>query len=283
LEYDKELDSENQKDASEPLVIPPAPKQGTSVKQAQSATQGSSDAPDELKHARRIIYAMLAIVAFGLVLLGWASCVCCRSTSACSACPEAFIDSSKLAARGLILAAACLAAGFLAGFLFGIPKVLQGGRTKPKDGGSDSAPYQQLVNTNLEDISDWLTKIIVGLGLYELKNIPAGVGELARSFASGFHQPDQTCTPLESVFAAAIVFFVICGFLLGYLITRIYLQKALALADRSTSQEEDPGPRKNEDPESITPDVDASISAKKEDPDSATPEVDNAPESNENV
>jgi hypothetical protein len=168
----------------------------------------ASDAPDHLLDARRIISVMQPIIALGLVAVG--------------------IECGKqLAPRGLILAAACLAAGFLAGFLFGIPKVLQGDRTQPPNPVPSPAAYRQRVNTNLEEISDWLTKIIVGLGLYELKRIPAWVGALARVFASSFQRPDQE----EGVLAAAIVFFLICGFLLGYLVTRLYLQGALGRAD----------------------------------------------------
>jgi hypothetical protein len=168
--------------------------------------QGSSDVSDHLLDARRIIFVMQPIIVLGLIAVG--------------------IDCGKLAARGFILAVACLAAGFLAGFLFGIPRVLQGDRTLPNPASGGTA-YRQRVNTNLEEISDWLTKIIVGLGLYELKRIPAWVGELARVFASSFQRPDQE----EGVFGAAIVFFLVCGFLLGYLVTRLYLQGALGRAD----------------------------------------------------
>jgi len=70
-------------------------------------------------------------------------------------------ECGKYAASGIILALACLSAGFLAGFLFGIPKVLQGDRTAATKTSKGRTPYRQRVNTNLEEISDWLTKIIV--------------------------------------------------------------------------------------------------------------------------
>jgi hypothetical protein len=139
------------------------------------------------------------------------------------------LDCGRLAARGFILASACLAAGFLAGFLFGIPKVLQGGRAGVKNPVLADGAYRQRVNTNLEDISDWLTKIIVGLGLFELKRVPSWIGEIARVFASSLQQPDQQ----QGVLGSAIVFFLICGFLMGYLVTRLYLQGALGRADQS--------------------------------------------------
>src|SRR5438552_685547 len=73
-------------------------------------------------------------------------------------------------AAGAMWALACFAVGVVTGFLFGIPRVLQG-----TDSGAEATahtPYQQRVNTNLEQISDWLTKIIVGLGLVQLTKVP---------------------------------------------------------------------------------------------------------------
>ncbi len=206
---------------------------------------------DNLLSARRIILALLLVVVLGLIAVG--------------------IDCERLWTHGFILAVSCLAAGFLAGFLFGIPKVLQGDRTQPQDSALSSEVYRQRVNTNLEDISDWLTKIIVGLGLYELKRVPAWVGELARVFASSFPQPDR----MRSVFGAAIVLFLISGFLLGYLITRLYLQSAMAHADKKATPEEEPapGPAKKVDPESLTPEADATEPAKGEDRGSITPAI----------
>lgn len=80
-----------------------------------------------------------------------------------------FADPSYQAAAYRIIALwamAYCAAGFLLGFLFGIPRVLQAdaARQPGKDSGLPSDEYTQRVNTSLEQISDWLTKIILGLG-----------------------------------------------------------------------------------------------------------------------
>src|SRR6185503_1210276 len=86
----------------------------------------------------------------------------------------------------------CLAVAI--GFLFAIPKVLQGPSAPPTPvpavpgGGGAPTPaapppappgYSQRVNTNLEEISDWLTKIIVGVTLVELKQLPPPLYTLA--------------------------------------------------------------------------------------------------------
>ncbi len=140
-------------------------------------------------------------------------------------------------------ALAITSAGGALGFLFGIPKVLQrrvdsnppkgtGGQSsngEARTNGADDPTYQQRVNTNLEEISDWLTKIIVGLGLVELRRIPDRIGHLASLIASSTTAFSETS--VHGVALAIILYFGICGFLFGYLITRIYLQGALARAD----------------------------------------------------
>ena len=145
--------------------------------------------------------------------------------------------SGLTTATGLLWAAASAAAGALTGFLFGIPRVLQSDQPVAPDGedeeddspGSQNGPgrarYQ--VNTNLEQISDWLTKIIVGIGLVELRNVPGAVKDLAEYFAG-----DSPGTGLETIGAAIVVYFGVLGFLLGYLATRLYLAGAFSRADR---------------------------------------------------
>lgn len=145
--------------------------------------------------------------------------------------------SGLTTSTGLLWAAASAAAGALAGFLFGIPRVLQtdqpvapAGEQQASDPSSDqdgngTARYQ--VNTNLEQISDWLTKIIVGIGLVELRNVPGAVQDLAEYFAKSV--PGQG---LEAMGGAIVVYFGVLGFLLGYLATRLYLAGAFSRADR---------------------------------------------------
>ena len=127
----------------------------------------------------------------------------------------------------VLWAVACLIVGGLIGFLFGIPRVLQGTNPPPIDGKSDPTDYRQQVNTNLEQISDWLTKIIVGVGLVELRTLPDRIQRMAQFIASGIGG-----TQADEVFASAlIIYFSIIGFLGGYLVTRIYLAGAFTRAD----------------------------------------------------
>ncbi len=119
----------------------------------------------------------------------------------------------------ILWAGAFLASGFLLGFLFGIPRTLQSEQPPP---GAASEGYEQRVNTNLEYISDWLTKIIVGLGLVQLGKLPSKLDAAAQYVACG---PGNTCE--QKVFAGAtLVYFAVVGFLAGYLLTRLFLAPA---------------------------------------------------------
>ncbi|MCG2594640.1 response regulator [Ramlibacter sp. XY19] len=85
------------------------------------------------------------------------------------------------------------------------------------------------INTNLMEISDWLTKIIVGVGLVELKELPTHAESLARFMAPSLH--DTLGVPLAG---AIMLYFSVLGFLGGYLLTRIYISQWFRWADEQT-------------------------------------------------
>jgi hypothetical protein len=115
---------------------------------------------------------------------------------------------------GLLWSGACLFAGGLVGFLFGIPKTSQDPRS-----GSGTVEIQQKVNTNLEDISDWMTKIFVGLGLSQIAKIPPRL-----QLAAGFIAYTWGDTVNDRAFGYALMlYFSVVGFLGCYLLTRIFL------------------------------------------------------------
>jgi len=136
---------------------------------------------------------------------------------------------------GLLLAGAALLGGALLGFLFGIPRSLQqqgavepvpaeGASTPPK-GTAGRGAYG--ANTSLEQISDWLTKILVGVGLTQLSSLPSSLTQFA-----DFAIPGLGGFETSGVFAVAmLIYFVTCGFLMSYLWTRLKLGKAFGEAD----------------------------------------------------
>src|ERR1035437_134659 len=112
---------------------------------------------------------------------------------------------SKATASWMLCAAACFAVGMTTGFIFAIPRA-----------------SGQYVNSNLELISDWLTKILVGVGLTELRSIPGALRHLA-TFAAG----GSTSSGQERAFALfVILYFFFGGFVDAYLETRVFLTGA---------------------------------------------------------
>jgi hypothetical protein len=152
---------------------------------------------------------------------------------------------------------ACLLFGHFIGFLFGIPRILQGGSqngvssalgtanplpgrtpqpntaTQTTPGGHSSAvTYQQQVNTNLTEISDWLTKIIVGLGLVNLTKIPNYLKTIAAIPAKALITKGVNNDVAFAFAYGTIVTYTLLGFLFGYIITRIFLASLFLDADR---------------------------------------------------
>jgi hypothetical protein len=127
----------------------------------------------------------------------------------------------------LVIAGGAFAVGGLLGFLFGIPRTLQSqGNGNGANTGSDGKP-QYLVNTNLEQISDWLTKIIVGVGLVQIASFPAYFESLGDAMMPALGNADNS-----KVFGLAlVVYFVVLGFMYGYIATRTELVKAFRDAD----------------------------------------------------
>jgi hypothetical protein len=134
---------------------------------------------------------------------------------------------AQTSGTGLLLCLGFFAIGGLFGFLFGIPRASRknssaagsGKQIDPESEGSGSKPYSD--NTNLEEISDWLTKIIVGLGLIDLKEIPSQVRRLSEFFA-------QTCGNdfCSGLFLAIGALFLVAGFVFSYVLTHVYLPVA---------------------------------------------------------
>ena len=85
-------------------------------------------------------------------------------------------------------------------------------------------------NSNLVEISDWLTKIIVGLGLIHLKDVPSAAQRLAGHVAAGFGDA-APAQQFEAFLMALLIAFTLLGFVTGYLYTRIFLQGALRRAE----------------------------------------------------
>ncbi|RZS93419.1 hypothetical protein [Aquimarina brevivitae] len=100
--------------------------------------------------------------------------------------------------------------GALIGFIFGIPRTLQENKTEGI-----------VSNSNLEQLSDWLTKIIVGVGLVESKEVFGMVSFLAEKLSQGFTNASVGYT----IVATTLIFYFFGGFFISYLWSRILLER----------------------------------------------------------
>lgn len=155
---------------------------------------------------------------------------------------------------GFLVAGAAALVGALLGFLFGLPRgaaeAAQAAQaTPPPDAGAANAAQagagaagavtaaaaavstgHGFVNNNLLEISDWLTKIIVGAGLVGLKDLVAWLGTLGAAIGGGVGLTGGA----GPVFGGAVVtFFFAWGFLFVYIQTRTIISFIFASMERS--------------------------------------------------
>jgi PASTA domain len=122
-------------------------------------------------------------------------------------------------APGLFGGLASLFAGGFAGFLFSIPNENQ----QPNSA--------LLINTSLNQIAEWLTKIIVGVSLVNAQNAYTFFKEAAHALGAGLASGPQQ--PAADAFAAGlIVTFFFLGFISTYLLTRLWISVAIVVADQ---------------------------------------------------
>lgn len=144
---------------------------------------------------------------------------------------------AKSAGTGILFAGGTFAVGVLFGFLFGFPPTPSSSTPQPATQTSGAAPQGQTVqassgpaaspspsvfeHTNLREISDWLTKVIVGAGLVDLQRLPAQVQKLAW-FMAFYTDPPRSATeyPPQAVALAILGYFSTLGVLFGYVWTR---------------------------------------------------------------
>lgn len=106
--------------------------------------------------------------------------------------------------------------GGLIGFLFGIPRA--------QGSSPDAVATPFVVNTNLEQVSDWLTKVILGVGLTQVNEIYQSIYSF--SALIGKQLTMMGGDDLKTVYVLlSIMYFLSLGFILGYLYTRTVILK----------------------------------------------------------
>jgi hypothetical protein len=115
-----------------------------------------------------------------------------------------------------LIAGAAFLGGGLVGFLFGIPRAIQSPAVP-----TGTAKYR--ANTNLEQVSDWLTKIIVGVGLVQIGHI---IPALTR-FGESMKAPLGGQASSAAFGLALTIANVLLGFFLFYFWSRSLFKKEL--------------------------------------------------------
>jgi hypothetical protein len=128
-------------------------------------------------------------------------------------------------AIGLMIGAAAMTSGAAIGFLFALPRSIT--ISVPMGAEKPSRGLTVRPNTNLEEVSDWLTKIIVGLTLTQLGKIPGAAAHLFTVLGRALGTP-----PESVIFAGCLVVFAfIIGLVNAWLATRIYIEQWMEGSD----------------------------------------------------
>jgi hypothetical protein len=122
----------------------------------------------------------------------------------------------------------------LAGFIFGLPRYssvltvpISATASTPQSRaemaaqvGAVSSPFTP--SNNLEQISDWFTKLLLGAGLVQLGTIKQWTGNLVEGLASAFTINGATSPAARVVAGGLIALYGGLGFLFGYISTTLW-------------------------------------------------------------
>jgi cytochrome bd-type quinol oxidase subunit 2 len=163
-----------------------------------------------LGDVKRTLYGLAVFFLFGLLALGLSSI-----GSAYLDSPEGNIPYAlRMYGVSLLVAGVSFVFGGFLGFVFGVPKSAAETQGFPTD------TSHQVQKTNLEQISNWLTTVIVGLGLTQVLTIPGSVWSVAKTIAESF---DSGSTILPVIFVSLLVYFFIIGLFSVYYLARTFI------------------------------------------------------------
>jgi hypothetical protein len=154
-----------------------------------------------------LLDAFLAILAMGVIGIYGASS------------PE---DGWKVFALAGVMGGASFFLIGLVGYLFGIPRYA----ADPTTISSGNEPLYR-ANANLEQISDWLTKIIVGAGLVQIGAIAGFVSDLGDSAAEALPELGGA----KQLFVSLVLLEACCGFIFLDLWSRLYMPELFRKAE----------------------------------------------------
>jgi hypothetical protein len=137
-------------------------------------------------------------------------------------------DAGQTMALAGMIAAGAVMSGAAIGFLFALPRSIT--VAIPVGGAARAKQLRSITirpNTNLEEVSDWVAKIIVGLTLTQLNRIPGAASRFFHALGSSLGGSSR-----DTTFAGSLVIFCsIIGFLMSWLSTRMFVGRWMAASD----------------------------------------------------
>jgi hypothetical protein len=162
--------------------------------------------------AFRILTVLLGALAVILILIG------------------GYANESKqplmVGASGALITISFFAVGAVLGLLFGVPH-------SSDQTGSGGSPWSLLPNTSFDQMSDWLTKILVGVGLTQLVGVPSRLQALGSYLAPALGGSDTSA----DVAVALVIASSTIGFMTSFVFTKLVLSPDLADASYATLQD----------------------------------------------
>jgi hypothetical protein len=127
--------------------------------------------------------------------------------------------------------------GCFIGFIFATPHVVSSGQLKAAG---------VSLGSNLAEVSDWLTKLLLGAGLVQLTHLGGPIARLIDHIAVGLQNPAPGGGPTlgAEVMAGLIILgYTVLGLLEGYVVTSVwYPRKLMALGTAIRDLPQDAGP-----------------------------------------
>lgn len=144
---------------------------------------------------------------------------------------------------GSLLGLAASALAGAAGFLFGLPRYSTVVAI-PAERGTSSSSVDDVVrransstrifapSNNLEQVSDWLTKLLLGVGLVQFESISQWLLNLIARVAPALSSRDPTGPSARIVAGSILVIYSILGLLFVYLSTTLWYRSQLERVER---------------------------------------------------
>jgi hypothetical protein len=167
--------------------------------------------------------------------------LCCRILCQCPSGPVCLGgEIAQYFAVYTMVAWAAGSVGFISGFLFALPRSMPD-LTAPVgigqyEGSKVTNSARQVrhaqkfrPNNNLEQISDWLTKLLIGAGLVQLGAVGRGLNGIVGfiATASAGNANGHPAASARVVAGAVIIFYGVLGFLAGYISTGVSYRRVL--------------------------------------------------------